>query len=67
MAQGYNTQIPEKIENTVTEKLSKEFSRTESRILGASSCLSLMNFFWTQKEHPGTAAQKTGNPLGIVP
>ena len=41
----YITQVPEEIEGRVTKKLSQEFSRTESRILGALSRLDdfLMN------------------------
>ena len=35
MAQEYISQVSEEIEGRVTKKLSKEFSRTESRILGA--------------------------------
>ena len=35
----YITQVSEEIEGRVTKKLSKEFSRTESRILGALSKL----------------------------
>ena len=35
-AQEYISQVSEEIEGRVTKKLSKEFSRTESRILGAS-------------------------------
>ena len=35
----YMTQVSEEIENRVTRKLSQEFSRTESRILGALSKL----------------------------
>ena len=34
-AQEYISQVSEKIEGRMTKKLSKEFSRTESRILGA--------------------------------
>ena len=37
MAQEYISQVSEEIEGRVTKKLSKEFSRTESRILGALS------------------------------
>ena len=37
MAQEYISQFSEEIEGGVTETLSKEFSRTESRILGALS------------------------------
>ena len=39
MAQEYVSQVSEEIEGRVTEKLSKEFSRTESRMLGALSKL----------------------------
>ena len=39
MAQEYISQVSEEIEGRMTEKLSKEFSRTESRILGALSKL----------------------------
>ena len=39
MAQEYIPQVSEEIEERVTKKLSKEFSRTESRILGALSKL----------------------------
>ena len=35
----YITQVSEEIEGKVTKKLSQEFSRTESRILGALSRL----------------------------
>ena len=38
-AQEYISQVSEEIEGMVTKKLSKEFSRTESRILGALSKL----------------------------
>ena len=37
MAQEYISQVSEEIEGRVTKKLSKEFSRTESRFLGALS------------------------------
>ena len=39
MVQDYISQVSEEIERRVTKKLSKEFSRTESRILGALSKL----------------------------
>ena len=39
MAQEYISQVSEKIEGRVTKKLSKEFSRAKSRILGALSKL----------------------------
>ena len=38
-AQEYISQVSEELEGRVTKKLSKEFSRTESRILGALSKL----------------------------
>ena len=38
-AQDYISQVSEKIEGRVTKKLSKKFSKTESRILGALSKL----------------------------
>ena len=37
LTQDYISQVSEEIEGRVTKKLSKEFSRTESRILGALS------------------------------
>ena len=39
MAQEYISQVSEEIDGRVTKKLSKEFSRTESRLLGALSKL----------------------------
>ena len=39
MAQEYISQVSQEIQGRVTKKLSKEFSRTESRILGALSKL----------------------------
>ena len=39
LTQGYISQVSEEIEGRVTKKLSKEFSKTESRILGALSKL----------------------------
>ena len=39
LTQNYTSQVSEEIEARVTKKLSKEFSRTESRILGALSKL----------------------------
>ena len=39
MVQEYISEVSEEIEGRVTKKLSKEFSRTESRILGAFSQL----------------------------
>ena len=39
MAQKYISQVSEEIEGRVTKKHSKDFSRTESRVLGALSKL----------------------------
>ena len=39
LTQDYISQVSEEIEGRVTKKLSKDFSRTESRILGALSKL----------------------------
>ena len=39
LTQDYISQVSEEIEGSVTKKLSEEFSRTESRILGALSKL----------------------------
>ena len=39
LTQDYISQVPEEIEGRVTKKLSKEFNKTESRILGALSKL----------------------------
>ena len=49
----YITQVSEEIEGRVTKKLSQEFSRTESRILGALSKLDeflLNQQIWTHSE-----------------
>ena len=62
----------EEVESRVTEKLSLEFSRTQSRNLGA---LSKLDDFFLRKpklsprpfrKHPGKATWKTGNQLGIL-
>ena len=39
LIQDYISQVSEEIEGRVTKKLSKEFSKTESRVLGALSKL----------------------------
>ena len=61
------TQVSEEIEGRVTEKLYQEFSKTESRILGALSKLD--DFFLNPqvRKHPGILTWKTRNQLGIVP
>ena len=61
-AQDYISQVSEEIEGRVTKKLSKEFSKTESRILGALSKLDefLLNpQVWTcSVAVPGTSRSK---------
>ena len=47
IAQEYISQFSEEIEGRVTKKLSKEFSRTESRVWVL--CLNMTNFFWTYR------------------
>ena len=74
LTQDYISQVSEEIEGRVSKKLSKEFSKTESRILGALSTLDEFplnpNFGlvpWLFREHPGTVIQKTRRTLGIAP
>ena len=69
----YIAQVSEEIEGRVTRKLSHEFSRTESRILGALSKLDefLLNpqirtFSEPFREHSGTQTWKTRNQMRIV-
>ena len=73
-AQDYISQVSEEIEGRVTKKLSKEFSKTESRFLGALSKLDglLLNSqvrtcSVAVPDRSGTVTQETGRPLGIAP
>ena len=50
----YITQVSEQIEGRVTKKLSQEFSRTESRILGALSKLDEFLLNQQTTTHSGT-------------
>ena len=69
--EDYITQVSEEIEGRVTKRLSKEFSRTENRILGALARLDdfLMNPLHvttgTLRNHSGALPErityKTGN------
>ena len=61
--EDYITQVSEEIEGRVTKRLSKEFSRTENRILGALARLDdfLMNPLLPG--HSGTTAEPTRNTL----
>ena len=59
--EDYITQVSEKIEGRVTKRLSKEFSRTENRIIGALARLDdfLMNPLLPG--HSGTTPEPTRN------
>ena len=61
--EDYITQVSEEIEGRVTERLSKEFSRTENRILGALARLDdfLMNPLL--QGHSGTTPEPSRNAL----
>ena len=61
--EDYITQVSEEIEERVTKKLSKEFSRTENRILGALARLDgfLMNPLL--QGHSGTIPEPSRNAL----
>ena len=62
--EDYITQVSEEIERRVTKKLSKGFSRTENRILGALARLDdfLMNPLL--QGHSGTTPEPSRNALG---
>ena len=62
-SQDYITQVSEEIEGRVTKSLSKEFSRTENRILGALARLDdfLMNPLLPG--HSGTTPEPSWNAL----
>ena len=61
----YITQVSEEMEGKVTKRLSKEFSRTENRILGALARLDdfLMNPL--QQGHSGATTELSRNALNI--
>ena len=63
--EDYITQVSEEIEGRVTKRLSKEFSRTENRILGALARLDdfLMNPLLPG--HSGTTPEPTRNTSHI--
>ena len=54
ISEEYITQVSEEIEYRVTEKLSQEFNRTESRILGALSKLDEFPLNPEIRTHSGT-------------
>ena len=57
------TQVSEEIEGRVTKKLSKEFSRTENRILGALARLDEFLMNPLLQGHSGTAPETSRNAL----
>ena len=57
----YITQLSEEIEGRVSKKLSQEFSRTESRILGALSKLDEFLLNQQIRMHPGTVPETFRN------
>ena len=61
--EDYVTQVSEEIEGRVTKRLSKEFSRTENRILGALARLD--DFLMNQllQGHSGTTPEASRNAL----
>ena len=61
--EDYITQVSEEIEGRVTKRLSKEFSRTENRILGALARLD--DFFMNPllQGHSGATPEASRNPL----
>ena len=74
ITEEYTAQVSEEIEGRVTKKLSQEFSRKESRILGALPKLDEFLLTHTYghspepfREHSGTLTLKTRNQAGIVP
>ena len=61
----YITQVSEEIEGRITKKLSKEFSRTESRILGALSRLDEFLLNPLLQGHSWSAPETSRNALNI--
>ena len=61
----YITQVSEEIEGRVSKKLSQEFSRIESRILGALTKLD--EFLSNQQIHSGTQTWKTRERMRTTP
>ena len=61
--EDYITQVSEEIEGRVTKRLSKEFSRTENRILGALARLDDFFMIPLLQGHSGTAPEPSRNAL----
>ena len=64
--EDYNTQFSEKTEARVTKKKSTEFSRTESRILGALSQFDIFLPNLLIQGHSGSTPETSRNALGTV-
>ena len=62
--EDYITQVSEEIEGTVTNKLSQEFSKRETRILGALSSLDDVLMNPLIQGHSGTAPDTSRNAYG---
>ena len=62
--EDFITQVSEEIEGRVTKKLSQEFSRTESRILGALSRLDDFLLNPQIQGHSGTTPETSRNAYG---
>ena len=60
--EDYNTQFFDNIMRRVLERLSQEFSRTESHILGAPSCLDDFLLNSLIQGHSGAAPETSRNP-----
>ena len=61
--EDYITQVSEEIEGRVTKRLSKEFSRTENRILGALACLDGFLINPLLQGYSGATPEASRNPL----
>ena len=61
--ENYITQVSKEIEGRVTERLSKEFSRTENRILGALARLDDFLINPLLQGHSGTTPEASRNAL----
>ena len=59
--EGYITQVSEEIEGRVTKKMAQEYSRTESRILGALSKVDEFLLSQQIRTHSGTVPETFRN------
>ena len=63
--EDYITQVPEEIEGRVTKRFSKEFSRTENRMIGALARLDDFLVNPLIQGHSGTAPETSRNAFSI--